>query len=58
MYQGQCTQRVQICENLICFSSSWGVFVIFLTDSFSVSFIANLVLVNCLYVPNYISIVR
>jgi len=54
----QCTQRVQICENLISFSSSWDVFVIFLTDSFTVSFIANLVQVNCLYAANYISIVR
>jgi len=56
--QGQCTQRVQICENLISFSSSWDVFVIFLTDSFTVSFIANLVQVNCLYAADYISIVR
>jgi len=56
--QGQCTQRVQICENLISFSSSWSVFVIFLTDSFTVSFIANLVQVNYLYAANYISIVR
>jgi len=56
--QGQCTQRVQICENLISFSNSGGVFVIFLTDSFTVSFMTNLVQVNCLYAANYIRIVR
>ena len=56
--QGQCTQRVQIGQDLICFGSSQAIFVIFLTDSFIVSFIANLVQVNCLYTFNYINIVR
>ena len=50
--QGWCTQRGPICQNLISFSSRGGIFVIFLTDSFIVSFIANLVQVNCLYTAN------
>ena len=56
--QSQCIQRVQNGQDLMCFGSSQATFVIFLTDSFIVSFIANLVQVNCLYTLNYINIVR
>jgi len=38
MAQGQCTQGVQIGQNLMCFDSSWAV-----KNSFIVSFIVNFV---------------
>jgi len=58
MAQGQCTQGVQIGQDLMCFDSSRAIFIIFLTNCFIVSFITNFVHITCPYTAYYISLVR
>ena len=58
MEQSQWTQNVQMSLNLVYFSNSWAVFIVYLIDCCSRSFSANFGKFNCLYTLNYISMVR